>query len=104
MLRENPNLAFRDISTVSSRRWKKLTAEERQPYDDMRTEDAKRYEREMETYTAALRAEAVKGVVARARRERKGVSEPRSEEEPMAVNVSIIMDEESATYTLLSPP
>eukprot|EP01025_Chloroclados_australasicus_P058477 TRINITY_DN7346_c0_g3_i1.p1 TRINITY_DN7346_c0_g3~~TRINITY_DN7346_c0_g3_i1.p1 ORF type:complete len:212 (-),score=70.78 TRINITY_DN7346_c0_g3_i1:221-856(-) len=47
-----PDLGFTEIPKKIAEMWKGLSAEEKQPYEDMAAKDKKRYEREMEAYTA----------------------------------------------------
>ena len=50
---ENPDLSFVLISQLIGQRWKSLTKDEKQPYEDMYKKDQARYGKEMEVYTAS---------------------------------------------------
>lgn len=50
---ENPDLSFVLISQLIGQRWKALTSDEKQPYEDMYDKDKARYGKEMEIYTAS---------------------------------------------------
>lgn len=60
ILEETPDLTFREIGCVMGERWRALSAEDRQKYDDLANNDKKRFKEEIDIYNlnrpAVLRA------------------------------------------------
>ncbi|CAI5732465.1 unnamed protein product [Hyaloperonospora brassicae] len=59
--KEMPELQFLEISSEIGRRWKKITDEERRPYDELAAADKRRYMEEKEDYVPDPSFEATKG-------------------------------------------
>lgn len=57
VMEENPGIKFVDMGTLLGEKWRALSAEEKQKYEDMAQEDKQRFNREMEEYTAKRLAE-----------------------------------------------
>lgn len=43
---EDPNIGFKDIAIRSAKDWAKLSEEERKPFEELRTKDKLRYDKE----------------------------------------------------------
>ena len=50
ILEETPDLTFRDIGHVMGERWRALSAEDKQKYDELANNDKKRFKEEMDAY------------------------------------------------------
>jgi len=50
ILEENPNLTFREIGHAMGERWRALSAEDKQKYDDLANNDKKRFKEEIDMY------------------------------------------------------
>ncbi|EGZ20308.1 hypothetical protein PHYSODRAFT_285400 [Phytophthora sojae] len=59
--KEMPELAFLQISSEIGRRWKKISDEERRPYDELAAADKRRYQEEKEDYVPDPSFETTKG-------------------------------------------
>uniref|UniRef100_A0AAV1V2I6 HMG box domain-containing protein n=1 Tax=Peronospora matthiolae TaxID=2874970 RepID=A0AAV1V2I6_9STRA len=59
--KEMPELQFLEISSEIGRRWKKITDEERRPYDELAAADKRRYMEEKEDYVPDPSFETTKG-------------------------------------------
>ncbi|CAH0488945.1 hypothetical protein KXD40_005931 [Peronospora effusa] len=59
--KEMPELQFLEISSEIGRRWKKITDEERRPYDELAAADKRRYLEEKEDYVPDPSFETTKG-------------------------------------------
>lgn len=50
ILEETPDLTFREIGSVMGERWRALSAEDKQKYDDLANNDKKRFKEEIDMY------------------------------------------------------
>ena len=57
ILQETPDMKFTDIGHVMGERWRALSSEDKQKYDDMANTDKKRFTDEMTEYNAQLEAQ-----------------------------------------------
>ena len=48
---ENADVSFAEVNKMLGERWKNLSSDEKQKYEDMAAEDKKRYKKEMASYT-----------------------------------------------------
>ena len=52
VMAENPGIKFVEMGTLLGEKWRSLSPEEKQRYEDMAQEDKQRFNREMEEYSA----------------------------------------------------
>ena len=57
-MEDQPGLHFREVESILGQRWKAITEEERQQYDEMAAKDSIRHQKEMEEYNQLLKAAA----------------------------------------------
>lgn len=51
---DNPGISFGGVGKLLGEKWKALTPEEKQPYEEKAEADKKRYEEQKANYTASL--------------------------------------------------
>jgi hypothetical protein len=79
---ENPEMPAKEILAELGARWKKLSDEEKEKYNELAAEDKKRYEEDMKNYVPVEENEEPKENKKAAPKKKKQVKQPEPEPEP----------------------